>query len=62
MTENERVMSPAAGRQGPAEHDVIVPCHEEAFRARSSRGSGSSRVTSTYARMRPFGKRRSGCG
>ena len=24
MTENERVMSPAAGRQGPAEHDVIV--------------------------------------
>jgi sugar/nucleoside kinase (ribokinase family)/fructoselysine-6-P-deglycase FrlB-like protein len=24
MTENERVMSPVAGRQGPAEHDVIV--------------------------------------
>jgi len=24
MTENERVMSPAAGRQGRAEHDVIV--------------------------------------
>jgi sugar/nucleoside kinase (ribokinase family) len=24
MTENERVMNPVAGRQGPAEHDVIV--------------------------------------
>jgi hypothetical protein len=24
MTVNERVMSPVAGRQGPAEHDVIV--------------------------------------
>ncbi len=24
MTENERVMSPVTGRQGPAEHDVIV--------------------------------------
>ena len=24
MTENERVMNPVAGRQGPAEHDVVV--------------------------------------
>ena len=48
--------------EGAKVQAVIVPCQPNGCAVKKSVGSGTSRVTSAYARTRRFGFIRSGCG